>query len=398
LPLKVRASNAGTHTLACGCAALPPESAERVMLRKLDYLAGVGAVPGASEAAQKALDFLTESSVAMRRLNVDVTMASVRETLDASTLVVTFSLQQGHAGTLLWASWFVGGEPGEDKAKGPQVGRFALNGALLQSLEADAALLRTKQKRKHVDVSYLDNGLTTQDLVLRVVKGTRGLLEAPLQVLASYLMLCDGIENIVLVCDRELCVLPLEACAPFNTGPAISRDFSLAMHMHRRKTMANVDKGSMRYIVDPRNEDVEGGYVGTVKRVNFTTTCQAFTNDLQSSFSDGVIGSDHIPSKAEWQRTVSGASLFLYQGPGPLLCHMSPGLLSSLNLSNCQCVVLMDRAENEVSERRQNKLDTSILPSLVQLRGKNAHTDTQTQARAHTHTYTHAQDRLHAQK
>jgi len=172
------------------------------------------------------------------------------------------------------------------------------------------------------------------------------------------------------VCDRELCALPLEACAPLNTGPAIARDFSLAMHMHRRGSMANIDKGSMRYIVDPRNEDVEGGYVGTVKRVNFTTTCDAFTNDLQGSFSEGVVGSDHIPSKAEWQRTIAGGSLFLYQGPGPFLCHMSPGLLSTLNLSNCQCVVLIDRAENEVSERRQNKLDTSILPAIVQLRGQ----------------------------
>ena len=59
------------------------------MRRKLDYLAAVGAVPGVSEAAQKAFDFLAQSSEAMRRLKVDLSLAAVCESLGASTLVVT---------------------------------------------------------------------------------------------------------------------------------------------------------------------------------------------------------------------------------------------------------------------------------------------------------------------
>jgi len=107
----------------------------------------------------------------------------------------------------------------------------------------------------------------------------------------------------------------------------------------------------------------------TVKRpADFKTTCQAFADAMEESFAGGVKGSDHIPSRAELQRNISSASLFLYQGAGPLLCHMLPALLSTLNLDKCQCAVLLDRAENEVSERRQNKLDTSILPSIIQLR------------------------------
>jgi hypothetical protein len=140
------------------------------------------------------------------------------------------------------------------------------------------------------------------------------------------------------------------------------------MLQHRLRSAQALDRGNFRFIVDPRNEDVAASSVGTVKRGDFTTICNAFADDLQGSFADGVVGSDHIPSRAELQRHIAGASLFLYMGPGALLCHMAPTLVSTLNLETCQCVVLLDRAENEVSERRQNKIDTSILPSNVQLR------------------------------
>jgi hypothetical protein len=65
---------------------------------------------------------------------------------------------QGHEGKVLWASWFVGGAEGDDadSAKGPQVGRFALDGEVFDALVTDAALMRTKQKRRHIDVGYLD--------------------------------------------------------------------------------------------------------------------------------------------------------------------------------------------------------------------------------------------------
>merc|ERR1719263_76281 len=148
----------------------------------------------------------------------------------------------------------------------------------------------------------------------------------------------------------------------------MARDLSLAMHLHRIAGKQPLDKGNARFIVDPRNEDIRGGYTGTVKRGEFTTTCEAFATDLQGVFSGGVAGNDHIPSNAELQKHISGGSLFLYQGPGALLTQLQPGLVSTLNLETTQGIVLLDRAENEVSERRQNKIDTAILPSLVSLR------------------------------
>jgi hypothetical protein len=360
-------------------AALPPDSPERVLLRKLEHLAAAGALPDASPQARKALESATSSSIALRRLTVnfsDVNLSAVRESLEASVCVITLALEQGHEGVVVWASWFVGGAPGEDeeeeRRKGPQVGRFPLDPALFSKVQAAGGLLRAKQKRKHVDLSYLDDGLPTRTLALRVLEGTRELLQAPLQAIDAYLEQHQDLETAVLICDKDLCNLPLEACAPMSrrfTG--VSRDFSLAMHMHRRAAAAAIDKGGLRYIVDPRNQDVEAASVGTVKRrAGFTTTCQAFADDLEESFAGGVKGSDHIPSHAELQRNISSASLLLYQGAGPLLCHMLPALVSTLNLDKCQCAVLLDRAENEVSERRQNKLDTSILPAVVQLRGK----------------------------
>ena len=375
-------------------AALPPDSAERVVIRKLDYLASGGSVPSMSKTAEKALNFLYHTSMAIKRLKVDFRLAEVRETLDPTVCVVTLSVEQGYEGVLLWASWFVGGAPAEDEAMklGPQVGRFVLDSALFSSLQTDATLLRTKQRRKHIDVGYSDDGLSTRELALRIVDGTNELFSALLQVIKAYLALHEdkGLDSLVLICDQELCALPIESCHPLCTAfPAIARDFSLAMHMHRHASKEAIDKGSMRYIVDPRNEDIEAGSVGTVKRPDFTTICAAFEADLQGSFADGVIGADHIPSKAELQRNISGASLFLYQGLGTLLSHMSPGLVSTLNLDKCQCVVLLDRAENEVAERRQNKLDTTVLPTIVQLRGMSLCSLCAIYAALYIYTYIH---------
>ena len=356
-------------------AALPPDSTERVLLRKLDHLASGGATPDRSPHARKAHEFLTGASVAVRRLTVHVGMSAVRESLEAGVCLVTLALEQGHEGTVVWAAWLVGGAPPEgeeeDRAAGPQVARFPLDGALFQRVLADAALLRSKQKRKHVDMGYLDDGLPTRLLALRLLDNTQELLKAPMHAIAAHLRRYEGLESLVLICDRGLSALPLESCPPLSTlFSSVSRDFSLAMHMHRRESAAAVDKGALRFIVDPRNEDVEASSVGTVKRPStFATTCAAFGEDMEGSFAGGVMGSDHIPSRAELQRNLSSASLFLYQGPGPLLCHMSPALVSTLNLAACQCVVLLDRAENEVSERRQNKVDTTTLASILQLRG-----------------------------
>jgi hypothetical protein len=281
-------------------------------------------------------------------------------------------VEHGHEGTVLWASWFVGGAPAEDEdnGKAPQVGRFMLDSDLWRAVQRDAALLRSKQKRKHIDVGYLDDGLPTRELALRVVDGTQALLQDLMTVLASYFAQHEALTNLVLLCDRELCTLPVQVCRPLASSFAgVARDFSLAMHMHRQRSKAEVDKARLRYIVDPRSQDAQAAYVGTVKRRDFSSICTAFSAELRSSFGDGVSGDDHVPSKAEWQRHLAGASLFLYQGVGALLCHMAPALLATLNLTDTQCVVLLDRADNEVSERRQNKLDTATLPSLVVLRG-----------------------------
>ena len=278
------------------------------MLRKLDFLASTGAVPSLSKTAATAAEFMQEKSVAMRRLKVNFSLAAAREAVEASCCVVTLSVEQGHEGVLLWASWFVGGTPAEDegKKKGPQVGRYPLDSELYSAVIEDAVLLRQKQKRKHVDVSYLDDGLSTRQLTLNLVEATKELLAGPMETLTAYLAQHSGVDSAVLILDRQLCTLPVEMCAPLTSMVAMARDLSLAMHLHRIAGKQPLDKGNARFIVDPRNEDIRGGYTGTVKRGEFTMTCEAFATDLQGVFSGGVAGNDHIPSNAELQKHISG--------------------------------------------------------------------------------------------
>ncbi|CAM9578736.1 unnamed protein product, partial [Choristocarpus tenellus] len=62
----------------------------------------------------------------------------------------------------------------------------------------------------------------------------------------------------------------------------------------------------------------------------------------------------------EWQsllRSRDGGGFVLY-APGRCLAHFAPRYLAGINTPGCQAMILADRADNDLSRRRQSKLDT----------------------------------------
>merc|ERR1711865_654148 len=74
----------------------------------------------------------------------------------------------------------------------------------------------------------------------------------------------------------------------------------------------------------------------------------------------GIVGpTDHIASGQEWQtilQTRDGGGA-VYYGMGRALSYCPPSLVAGLSLSGCKMLLLLDRAENDASNRRQSKLD-----------------------------------------
>ncbi|CAM9187724.1 unnamed protein product [Sphacelaria rigidula] len=83
----------------------------------------------------------------------------------------------------------------------------------------------------------------------------------------------------------------------------------------------------------------------------------------------GVAGDDHVAGVREWQALIGGESPgepgssencgggFLYYGPGRCLSKLRPRHLAGLSV-NCQAAILIDRANNDTSHRRESKQDT----------------------------------------
>jgi len=128
-------------------------------------------------------------------------------------------------------------------------------------------MLRERQRRKHLDVGYADpKGQGTHELMLSLVDATEELL-APFTSLLSATLADAPSTTLCLCADRALCDLPLEALAALE-GSVTARDYSVGFHLARLKggdAGDTIDRGSLRYICDPRAEDVEGPS-GSVQR------------------------------------------------------------------------------------------------------------------------------------
>merc|ERR1711865_153165 len=183
---------------------------------------------------------------------------------------------------------------------------------------------------------------------------------------------CAG-KEVMILADRSLSALPLEALSIFNGAKSLARDFSLHLLYHRimegsepnpdggrtpKDNVHVVTEAQMGMIIDPRNEDRSPGDDSDYPR---KTVSETWAETAKSTGKwGGIVGpTDHIASGQEWQtilQTRDGGGA-VYYGMGRALSYCPPSLVAGLSLSGCKMLLLLDRAENDASNRRQSKLD-----------------------------------------
>ncbi|XP_070772644.1 cilia- and flagella-associated protein 46 [Enoplosus armatus] len=204
-------------------------------------------------------------------------------------------------------------------------------------------------------------------------------------------------ENVVLLADRKLLELPLEALSILQLDglSSVSRDFSLQLlhsRMNReepekvesdnkketkggkgtkgkgdqsqaikvmpvnRSLPSNtfpVDARNFRCIVDPHNEgNFEGTSLSTRMREILESHSQHCTH-LWESF----MGSKQTPSLSEMEQLLCRCSAFIYLGMERFMADIPPAKLAALNLSECRMALLFDLVQNKASVLRRSNLD-----------------------------------------
>ena len=189
----------------------------------------------------------------------------------------------------------------------------------------------------------------------------------------------DEIENSVTV---------PEVVAP----PSLSRDFSLHVLGSRLMSSGAVDAtsipttqmGSLKYVIDPRNEDrgeEKGNGTKDVEDEEIISTVDTTFSYLKEKYSsgswEGLCGKETVPSWAEWQRTLlgatgggsSGGGVFLSYGLGPTLAHFPPGRLAGTSNFGVRLALLVGRSATESSLRRLAKLANKKTTAEIRLEG-----------------------------
>ncbi|KAJ0410468.1 hypothetical protein P43SY_002800 [Pythium insidiosum] len=167
-------------------------------------------------------------------------------------------------------------------------------------------------------------------------------------------------NHLVLLVDRALEFLPLGALAPLGSADAISRDFSLHMLHHRLAAVKAqpLRRDDIRVAIDPRHDDA-----GLGDQTLTTIGAQMFKKPGAplAAWRD-LVEHGQPPTPTDWQLAVMGrrAGGVCYVGPSRVIGSMLPlPTLAAMNLSaSCYVLLLLDRAENAGTARRQSKIDS----------------------------------------
>ncbi|XP_029465840.1 cilia- and flagella-associated protein 46 isoform X2 [Rhinatrema bivittatum] len=232
-------------------------------------------------------------------------------------------------------------------------------------------------------------------------------------------MSVDMGEYFILLADKLLMELPLEALSFLHDEgiSSVSRDFSLQLLYNRirkedpeldnkkegknakePKTKADQKKGTkiltskqasvtsrtllvnciqveghhFKYIVDPNHDARELDAVSPTYKIN--QILEKYHQQATTSW-EGVIGSIHVPSYAEWEKLMNNCSAFLFYGMERFLAHILIDKLVAMNFpgkkqtserkasnspspKECQLMILLDLVQTIPSYLRQSKLDT----------------------------------------
>jgi len=182
--------------------------------------------------------------------------------------------------------------------------------------------------------------------------------------------------QLVIVPCLELSSLPLEALDVFSRAKSVSRDFSIHMFHHRLHAQNNapIKDACVRFISDPKGED--SGSSELEPGMDIRPSIDDVIGQLQSKSKwKGLKGQDHIPSQNEWQKSLMGERndedssdcCFLFYGLERFLAYAGIETIAGLHTSKCGAAILVDRAANDVSYRRQSKLDNQKDTEILRL-------------------------------
>ncbi|KAJ8014503.1 hypothetical protein DPEC_G00040900 [Dallia pectoralis] len=203
-------------------------------------------------------------------------------------------------------------------------------------------------------------------------------------------------EYVVLLADWMLLQLPLEALAILQDDwlSSVSRDFSLQVFHSRlqrnepsvesdnkndtkggkgtkgkgdqskaikvvpvnRVLLPNtlpVDTHNFKYFIAPPNEEE---YDGSSLTDRMKQTLQAYSHQFTPLW-EGIMGNERTPSLTEFEQLLTNCSAFIYHGMEGFLANIPPSKVVSLNLSECQMIILFDMVQNSASMQRQSKRD-----------------------------------------
>ncbi|NXG31358.1 CFA46 protein, partial [Dromaius novaehollandiae] len=72
---------------------------------------------------------------------------------------------------------------------------------------------------------------------------------------------------------------------------------------------------------------------------------------------EGVIGSTHVPSQAEWEQLLTNCSAFLFYGMERFLSHTLLNRLVAMNIPKCHLMILLDLVQSKQSYQRVRNSD-----------------------------------------
>nr|XP_048713954.1 cilia- and flagella-associated protein 46 isoform X3 [Caretta caretta] len=208
--------------------------------------------------------------------------------------------------------------------------------------------------------------------------------------------LTDLGDCVILLADKLLMELPLEALSIFQEEAisSVSRDFSLQILYNRihveepenevkkdpkstkepkpkvdqKKNVKmvpinrilppnclSVDTHNFKYVVDPYNEAKEAEAVSPSQKIK--EILEKYHDQFTPHW-EGVIGSMHVPSQAEWEQLLNNCSAFLFYGMERFLSHILLNRFIAMNIPECQLMILLDLMQSNQSFQRLAKLDT----------------------------------------
>ena len=191
-----------------------------------------------------------------------------------------------------------------------------------------------------------------------------------------------GAPSLTVLLDVRLQMLPVEAAPHLSgLGVPLSRDFSVHMLASRAEAVIAsaaaasaagggkgapaaelaFENGDVAFVADPRNEDSGSANADKPRSTILSALGKLQQNPKTAgSWTEGVRGDDHIPDATEIMELLlrRGNGGFVFYGAGRSASHLPPHDLAGLNVEGCRVAMLVDRADNELTYRRQSKIDT----------------------------------------